>query len=779
MEIKLRDVSKSYGEENVLKDVSIEFKENMLTSIVGISGSGKSTLLNLIGGLDNLSSGNIFFNNLNISKLNDKQLNEYRNKCIGFVFQDYMLVKDLSVIENVLLPCYINGDSKDLAYEKANKVLKQVGLTDFINKLPNQLSGGQKQRVAIARAIVNNPKVLIADEPTGNLDSKNSKEIYELLNSLKKNRIVIIVTHDELITKYSDCVLQIEDGTINNNNYVESNESAEKSEEFSLNKVNSLKLISLIKLAWRSFKSRKIKILPMIITLTIVLIGINLVIAMDVGTKREIDNIGNNFFEQNYYIISSMESESKEFYLNDRNVPLKDSEFAFLDNLPNNNYTLKKYKDVSFNFEYNDDVILNTKVKSILLNTFFEEKIFYNNIIGIMPKNHNQIIISKEVADKLDLDNNYESLIGQSIKIKSRDVERLVEISGVNLSFSADGKNYNYISNELITEIAQEVIDENTFAEIVSDFNISYTSAGYVKDNIGKVHYSNINNLNSNLDDALLYGRMPTSSNEIVISVNNLKYNINQFTTSNVDIEDIKNRLIPDEEINTYLSSELYLISNEVYLTKVVGVYDDELLSENELNNQNYDINTSIYVTEELYTQFKILYASDLDIYFTENIEIENIRNTVESNNLKIEQPYWYLSEGAGNKINNIQVLFGAISFIFIIVSIVMINSFITSSVIERTEMIGILRSLGVKKNNIMFLFNLEGLYIGLISSILFLLFIPVTKLVSINILEINYELKFWYYILIVLFGIIITMISSLIPSYRASKMIPIKAIKR
>ena len=212
--IKINNLSKIYKDNTqALDNVNLTLNNNFI-SIVGQSGSGKSTLLNMIGGIDRPTSGEIIIDDLDISKLDDNELSLYRNKNIGFIFQSFYLNGNYKVIENVMLPLIIANIKKKEREILATEVLVKLGILHLKDKYASEISGGEAQRVAIARAIVNNPKILLADEPTGNLDSKNGIMVMDLLKEISKDRMVIMVTHNLDYTKYSDEVITISDGKI-------------------------------------------------------------------------------------------------------------------------------------------------------------------------------------------------------------------------------------------------------------------------------------------------------------------------------------------------------------------------------------------------------------------------------------------------------------------------------------------------------------------------------------------------------------------------------------
>ncbi len=217
--INLKDIVKNYkvGTQIVraLRSVSIQIDEGEYVAIMGASGSGKSTLMNIIGCLDTPTSGDYILSNQRVSDLSDDELAEIRNNEIGFVFQTFNLLPRNTALDNVMLPLVYAGIKKQKRIEQANKILADVGLADRVEHKPNELSGGQRQRVAVARALVNNPSILLADEPTGNLDSKISEEIMHLFAEInKQGNTLIVVTHEESIARHAHRIIRLKDGEV-------------------------------------------------------------------------------------------------------------------------------------------------------------------------------------------------------------------------------------------------------------------------------------------------------------------------------------------------------------------------------------------------------------------------------------------------------------------------------------------------------------------------------------------------------------------------------------
>jgi lipoprotein-releasing system ATP-binding protein len=214
--IKATGITKSFGDLKVLKGINLNILEKEVVSIVGASGAGKTTLLQMIGTLDKPDNGSIYYNDSDIGRLKGKQLAAFRNKNIGFVFQFHQLLPEFTALENVCIPAFIAGKSKEEAEAKATEILGFLNLLDRLDHKPSELSGGEQQRVAVARALINNPSVILADEPSGNLDTQNKNELHDLFFKLRDTfgQTIIIVTHDRQLAAMSDRILQIKDGLI-------------------------------------------------------------------------------------------------------------------------------------------------------------------------------------------------------------------------------------------------------------------------------------------------------------------------------------------------------------------------------------------------------------------------------------------------------------------------------------------------------------------------------------------------------------------------------------
>ena len=302
----LKNIIKDYvtGDTTVraLNDVSINFRESEFVSILGPSGCGKTTMLNIIGGLDRYTSGDLIINGKSTKTFTDENWDTYRNHSIGFIFQSYNLIPHQTVLANVELALTLSGVSKKERKERAVRALEQVGLGEQINKKPSQMSGGQMQRVAIARALINNPDIILADEPTGALDSETSVQIMELLKEISKDKLIIMVTHNpELAEKYSSRIIRCMDGRVidDSNPFTpveedSKNEKIKAAEEKKKGKKPSMSLGTAFGLSLRNLGTKKGRTILTAFAGSIGIIGIALVLALSTGIQNYVDKVQND-----------------------------------------------------------------------------------------------------------------------------------------------------------------------------------------------------------------------------------------------------------------------------------------------------------------------------------------------------------------------------------------------------------------------------------------------------------------------------------------------------
>lgn len=295
--LQVKNISKKYitGDltQVAVNDVSLNLRDNEFVAVLGPSGSGKTTLLNIIGGLDRYDSGDIIINGISTKKYKDRDWDSYRNHTIGFIFQSYNLIPHQSILSNVELALTISGISKSERRKRAVEALEKVGLADHLHKRPNQMSGGQMQRVAIARALVNDPDILLADEPTGALDSETSVQVMELIKEIAKDRLVIMVTHNnELAKEYANRIVKLRDGKIidDSNPYVVDEEELEEPKHKNMGKA-SMSFLTALSLSFNNLRTKKGRTILTSFAGSIGIIGIALILSLSTGVNTYIDDI--------------------------------------------------------------------------------------------------------------------------------------------------------------------------------------------------------------------------------------------------------------------------------------------------------------------------------------------------------------------------------------------------------------------------------------------------------------------------------------------------------
>lgn len=448
MSLELKNIVKKYNneKEKILDDVNITFSKGEFVSILGESGSGKSTLMNIIGGLDLNYSGNVMYNNKKLEKSN---VDDYRKNKIGFIFQSFNLFSHLTAFENVKLVQEINSNSDS---DKIIDLFKKLNIEDIMDKKPNQLSGGQKQRVAIARALINDPEIILADEPTGALDNKNTSNIINILKDIsKEGKIVIIVTHSEEVAKNSSRIIKINDGKvlIDKTNYV----TDITYNENKLTKKRKISIFSLLKIAFRNLKKNIKRNLLIILGTSIGIFSISFMLFLNSGIKKYInDQLVNS---ENANVIEVKKS----------NDILKEEKFENedIENISNINHVNKVYKNTSIS-GLSSINYLDKKYELMSLSTYTninKKELKYGNICK-----DNEIVISEYLAKSMI--NNIKSLIGKEVTLyllensKPLIMEKKVIISGII-------KNTN---NEFIDNMNFAYIPYNSLEKMYSDNNI-------------------------------------------------------------------------------------------------------------------------------------------------------------------------------------------------------------------------------------------------------------------------------------------------------------------
>lgn len=503
--LKLKNIIKYYqigkNKKIIIDNINLEFNSHELVFILGPSGSGKSTLLNIIAGNLKCDSGDIYLNKECITKYNDKLLSNYRTNIIGNIFQDYNLIEYMSVTDNVLLACH---NKKEM-----NHLLKQLGIYDKRNVIVSKLSGGEKQRVAIARALVNNPKIIIADEPTGALDSHTSIEVMEILKEISKEKLVIVVTHnDDLTIRYADRIINIKDGKCEYNKIDINNELT------SIKYKKNNRLIQIIKLALKNLTLKKTRTIFTSLAISLGIISMSLITNLYSNFNKEINNLEKDIVSIFPITINNGEFENLDYKTSksDNKIIIKDKNKYIHKNNITNEYIsyLNKIKEIKY-ITYNYDILFplitdsyklidNKYLKVIPDNNYILEN--YNLIYGRLPNDLNEILLVLDNNNNIDSellnyfninkDIEYQDIINRNIKIITNDNyfkiennyytinnnnEEIYKNSNINLKIVGlikekeltENKNFIYYSNKLTNKILQINKNSNIVKDILNN----------------------------------------------------------------------------------------------------------------------------------------------------------------------------------------------------------------------------------------------------------------------------------------------------------------------
>ena len=803
--LEIKKIKKVYKlddfEQVALNNVSINFRKSEFVSILGPSGSGKTTLLNIIGGLDKYTSGDLIINGVSTKDYKDHDWDIYRNHKIGFVFQSYNLIPHQSILSNVELALTLSGVSKKERKERAIKALESVGLKKHINKKPNQLSGGQMQRVAIARALVNNPDIVLADEPSGALDTKTSIQIMDLLKEIAKDRLVIMVTHNpELANQYSTRIINLKDGIIegDSNPYDDNNEKNKIKQKNSKKNKSNMSFKTAVSLSLNNLMTKKGRTLLTAFAGSIGIIGISLIMALSNGIELYIDKVQEDTLTSYPLIIekqtiditsfmSSMAEKNSIEHTDDKiysNNVMTDMMSMMTAKVSTNNLTdFKKYleknkelepliNDIKYSYNFDLNIYSTDTSKGAI-------QINPSNILAEMGLSSEMMMVSNVWTELTDnkqlLKSQYDILAG-----------RLPE-------------NYNEIV--LIVDENNSVSDYALYSLGLKDKNELYnlfqsTMKGETYETKDKNYtYNEILDLNYKL---VLNTSLYQKENHIWVSKQDDFDYMKKLVNSSENIK-VVGIIKPNEE--AAISSTTGGIGYTSKLTEyVIEKNNNSKIAKEQFSNKNINVftNEEFKVTESYDSNISVLGIVDLDspsaisIYpksFEAKEEIENIISKY--NDSQSEENKIQYTDYVGLLMNSVTVIVNMISYVLIafvsislVVSSIMIGIITYISVLERTKEIGILRSIGASKKDISRVFNAETFIIGLISGLLgigitLLISIPVNiilkKLVDISGLC---KLPIGGSIILVVISVTLTVIAGLIPSKIASKKDPVVALR-
>ena len=763
--LKLKKICKSYktGDffQQVLKDVDLEFRKNEFVSILGPSGSGKTTLLNIIGGLDRYDEGDLIINGKSTKKFKDKDWDAYRNNCIGFVFQSYNLISHISILSNVEMSMTLSGVSRKERRKKALEALDKVGLKDHANKKPNQLSGGQMQRVAIARAIVNDPDIILADEPTGALDSKTSKQIMELIKELSKDKLVIMVTHNaELAKEYSTRIVEFKDGNLLNDSNPITNEK-EKNDKFNIKKT-SMNFFTALNLSFNNITTKKGRTLLTAFASSIGIIGIALILSLSNGFDIQIDIFEKETLSSLPIMISKTSMEMDED--------------AML-TMTGQNDNLESYteKEVVYPLDPVTETITHK-------NIFTEEYINYINDIdpklvsGISYYRTTALNILNYSNDKYNIVNttNFSAIPvnidpdGVSITESNYDVIYGTMPSKYNeVVLLVDSK--NRLDSKLLESLGYDTSKENiSFEDLINK---------EVKLILNNDYYKSLGDYYTFNQD---YDSMYNSENSITLKITGIirGKDTNKLTTTTSGILYTNDLL--DYVIEKNNESEIVKKQKEVDYDVLTG----EKFTNDETGLETKD-NTLSYLGADTYPMMINIYPKDFDTKEKIIKYLDDYNNKQdEENKVVYTDLASTISSLSSDIMNAITIVLIAFSAISLVVSSIMIGIITYISVLERTKEIGILRALGARKKDITRVFNAETFIIGLCSGLIgiiitYILLIP-TNIILENITDLANiaRLNPIHAFILIIISLILTLIGGFIPATMASKKDPVIALR-
>lgn len=773
--IKLKDISKTYKtkdiETHALNNVSIDFKNTGFTFILGPSGSGKTTLLNIIGGLDRADSGDIIIDDINIKDYNNKKLDEYRNTSLGFIFQQYNLIDHLNVYDNTSLPLRVQHIKIKDIKTKVENILKKFGLYDKRHKYPNQLSGGEKQRVAIARALITNPKIILADEPTGALDSKNSEIIMNELKEISMNRLVIMVSHsEELASKYANRILRLKDGEVIKDEIININNDAQ--EYHDKRKFKFISLLTSIKLSFRNMYTKWIRTLLTIIATAVGIVSTTLVLMVSNSMTNYTEFAQKQALGSYPITISSRLNETDE---------IENNEY---EEYPNSNIIHITNEYTSY---YNHVNIFDNEYLDYIkaLNKDLYTVIDYGSSINmhILSKNSSgyEFLVSSSYLKCLNEDSNYlndeyDLLYGTKYPSEYNEIALVIDKNNCIDAYVLDylGIDYKNIDSYTFEDICNKefkLISNNDYYKY-DDVNDRYTYNYDYEDMYNNatisIKISAILRIKKNATTKLYTpGLLFTSALEDMMHDDATKSNIVKDQLEyGTDKNVFTGQAYEDREYDFQVISKEYQLESNLrslgyfYNISYIRIYTDKFENRNLINRYLNEYNIDKDATKQVIYRD---YMGSITEEFEKFVKI----------------------------LTNVLIIFSMIS---LIVSSIMIALLMYISVVERIKEIGLLRCLGFSRINVGTIFLTEASAIGFTSGAIGVIIArvaikPILNFVS-SVVEDLYssdydiseltrlDMPIGQVILLILGGVLIAVLAALIPSIVASLKEPVKAIR-
>lgn len=838
--LQLQHISKVYHtgdqEFHALKDISIRFRENEFVSILGQSGSGKTTLLNIIGGLDQYTSGDLLIQGKSTKQFKDRDWDSYRNHTIGFIFQSYNLIGHQTALSNVEIAMTLSGVSKAERKKRAIEVLERVGLKDHLYKKPSQMSGGQMQRIAIARALVNDPKVVLADEPTGALDSETSVQIMDLLKDIAKERLVIMVTHNpELAQKYSTRIVQVLDGNIlSDSNPCEPTEETKQVDiQFTKTKMS---FITALVLSFNNLLTKKGRTLLTAFAGSIGIIGIALILALSNGVSDYVKKVQEDTLvslpltisEQNQSnLLATSPDLSEKPYKDNHELGIN----TVLTNLlkkqigKNDLASFKTYleehaskvesltKDIRYRYNLQPFIYASDTSngsKSILPSTLADEVETANQTMKGYLQNLNywselssdssmleskyDVLEGRFPQDKSELvlivdeNNQISDLLLYSLRIKDpselNDTKKLDELSSQTYQYSDFiGKTFKAVvnTNRFVKEnnLWLNKIDNASYMKTQIENGLQLKIVGVLRQKDGTSSGVNTPSGGIAYTSALIDYTSKYIQNSDIVKEQEANQNLNVFTGKDFakDPKPFSSENLTEEE-----KIQLAKMTPEEQ-AQYVQQYNDNSASTYEENLAKMGvINKSKPAAIELYTS-SFQQKQDLK-------EFINAYNTAKKEAGEDDKVLAY-SDDIQSIMSSITTLVGVVTTVLVgfvaislIVSSIMISIITYISVLERTKEIGILRAMGASKKDIRRIFTAETAIEGLISGVLgititFLATFPINAIVAKmtnvgNVAQLPIEVA----LILIGISIVLTMLAGLIPSRIAAKKDPVESLR-
>lgn len=816
--LELKKIYKEYitgdFKQVALDKVNLNFRKNEFVSILGPSGSGKTTLLNIIGGLDNYTSGDLIINEVSTKDFKDNDWDIYRNHRVGFIFQNYNLIGHQSILSNVELALTLSGVGKSERRKKAILALKKVGLEKHINKNPNQLSGGQMQRVAIARALVNDPDILLADEPTGALDSTTSQQIMKLLKEVAKDKLVIMVTHNpELARTYSTRIIELRDGRIiSDSNPYDGKVNTVEDEIIKKNKTKKthMSFKTALGLSFNNLKTKKGRTILTAFAGSIGIIGIALILSLSNGVNKYIENVEAETLSS--YPLTIVEESADLTEIMGILASGKDKEI--------NHDKDKIYSNTIMNKMFNSFV---TKVSKNDLKSFKkyldnndeigkyvnEIKYGYNIDLNIFNTYNGELVKvnpSNLMSDLGMINSNEMSSMYSSFGMGSNDV--FVELmdnkenvlSQYDLIYGSYPEKYDEVV--LIVNSNNEISDYTLYAlglkdqKMLKEMMYNVMKGEEVDDTDLELSYEDICNIEFRL--MINTDLFTKEGNRYVDRSNDLNY-VNSILDKSVPLK-VVGILRGNDDSVSYVS-KTGGVGYTSKLTEYVinNVKNSSIVHEQE-NNREVNIFTgSTFKLDESYEDnlrklgvTSVDNPSSISIYSKDFEAKENVVRIIDEYNKEaLEEEKITYTDTIGLLINNVTTIVNIISYVLIafvsislVVSSIMIGIITYISVLERTKEIGILRSIGASKKDIARVFNAETFIIGLFAGcmgivITLILNIPINVIIN-NLSGISgiTKLPLVGSIILIIISVLLTMLGGLIPSKIASNKEPVLALR-